>query len=727
MKKLILIFIASIGISFYLPAQSAGDYRSIANGNWNDATNWERYSGNSWVSTTTYPGQNPGTGAVTIKILHEIRLTSTVPHPIASLLIDQVYDYPAEGGVVSQNGIVVFSSENPVALTVSGDVVIAGELNIDNQNGAKTHELFIGRNFIVSEERYDPNCGCHVTRFQTINQDDKLGVTFNSTDPSCLIISNSRINFHDITFNCAGTLFVYTNIGMFGTATFINGIVRPMEKDAYNGSDLFLEYDITFGDGSIVSGGSNVSFIEGRACKYGVEPFTFPIGHEGFYAPLTISAIDQPEYICASYNRNNGDWAQPPITDPELLSVNTCDLWSVFRYNNDFIINTSIDVTVGWTSPTPCGSFHIANVSDIVLANFDGSTWNRHGGTSTGTTTNGSVTWSGYNFGSFSLGNVGTDCITPSGLNSTNITTNSATVSWSAVPGAVSYDVDLKAQSSSIWINEATATTSTSANLSGLNPSVIYEWRVRANCGSASSLYKQTQFTTTQPPPPTVCNDVYETNNTSSQAKTISLGVTISAGISSASDVDWFKITTPNNSNTHLEVTLSNLIADYDLYVYNKSLKLIGSSTNSGTSNEVVSYNSNARKATYYIRVIGKNGAFNTSYCYSLLAQVSSSPARSASNASIPQKEINEGLSKQMLYPNPASEFVYLNFNSATEGLVNIQIVNSIGQLVKQHPVNTIKGHNQIKIQVADIRPGMYILRINKGDLNLTRKFVIAR
>ena len=84
-------------------------------------------------------------------------------------------------------------------------------------------------------------------------------------------------------------------------------------------------------------------------------------------------------------------------------------------------------------------------------------------------------------------------------------------------------------------------------------------------------------------------------------------------------------------------------------------------------------------------------------------------------------------MSKQLLYPNPASEFVYLNFNSATEGLVNIEIVNSIGQLVKQHPVNTIKGHNQFKIQVADIRPGMYILRINKGDLNLTRKFVIAR
>jgi hypothetical protein len=163
------------------------------------------------------------------------------------------------------------------------------------------------------------------------------------------------------------------------------------------------------------------------------------------------------------------------------------------------------------------------------------------------------------------------------------------------------------------------------------------------------------------------------------------------------------------------------------VYAYKKNLRLVGSSANMGTSNELVSFSSRARNATFYIKVIGKNGANNVSECYNLLAQFGSSPARSVSNASTPQKEINEGLSRQLLYPNPASEFVYLNFNSATEGLVDIEIVNSIGQLVKQYPVNTIKGYNQFKIQTTDIRPGMYIVRINKGDLNLTRKFVIAR
>jgi hypothetical protein len=219
---------------------------------------------------------------------------------------------------------------------------------------------------------------------------------------------------------------------------------------------------------------------------------------------------------------------------------------------------------------------------------------------------------------------------------------------------------------------------------------------------------------------------MYEPNNSSGEAKTIGFGTTIFAGITSANDADWFKVTTLNNSNTYLQVQLLSVPADYDLYIYNKNLKLIGSSVNPGTSYEVVYYNSNTRNAIYYIKVIGKDGAYNPG-CYSLLAQAISGGNRTASNASDPNNEVTEDLNKQFLYPNPASEFVYLNFNSATEGSVNIQIVNSIGQLVKQHPFNTIKGHNQIKIQVADIRPGMYILRINKGDLNLTRKFVIAR
>jgi hypothetical protein len=91
----------------------------------------------------------------------------------------------------------------------------------------------------------------------------------------------------------------------------------------------------------------------------------------------------------------------------------------------------------------------------------------------------------------------GSGCASPAGLTASAITTTSATVAWTAVSGAVSYDVDYKASSSATWINAATGTTATSAGLTGLTTGTTYDYRVRTNCASGSSAYSAAQFTTT--------------------------------------------------------------------------------------------------------------------------------------------------------------------------------------------------------------------------------------
>ena len=138
MKKFLSVLIASILISCTVLAQSSGDYISISNGNWNDPTKWQIFNGSSWVSTTTYPGQNPGTGLVSIGYETEITITATVPNPISSLF---VY---ADQGCSCDNynaplGKLIFSAESAISLTVTTTVTIYGELLIDDQNGAKSH------------------------------------------------------------------------------------------------------------------------------------------------------------------------------------------------------------------------------------------------------------------------------------------------------------------------------------------------------------------------------------------------------------------------------------------------------------------------------------------------------------------------------------------------------------------------------------------------------------
>lgn len=110
--------------------------------------------------------------------------------------------------------------------------------------------------------------------------------------------------------------------------------------------------------------------------------------------------------------------------------------------------------------------------------------------------------------------------------------------------------------------------------------------------------------------------DAYEPNDTQAAAYAISSGTVYNGAISSATDVDWFKFT-PSTSTT-ISVNLTNLPADYDLYLYNASGTLLGRSWNSGTSSESLSISASGG-ATYYIRVVGYNGASSTQK-YSLRA-----------------------------------------------------------------------------------------------------------
>jgi hypothetical protein len=208
-------------------------------------------------------------------------------------------------------------------------------------------------------------------------------------------------------------------------------------------------------------------------------------------------------------------------------------------------------------------------------------------------------------------------CNAPTGLASSAVTTSSATVSWSAVSGAVNYDVDYKLNSSGTWTSAATSTTSTSVNLSGLNSSTLYDWRVRTNCSGGSSSYSSAQFTTSTA---STCATAFEPNETQAAAAAITSGATNSAAISSSTDVDFFKITTTASSNITYNLAGPSGV-DFDLTIYNSAGTQIGAGT-SGTATETVTLNNQAA-GTYYIKVFGYNGA-NSATCYTIKATATS-------------------------------------------------------------------------------------------------------
>lgn len=85
------------------------------------------------------------------------------------------------------------------------------------------------------------------------------------------------------------------------------------------------------------------------------------------------------------------------------------------------------------------------------------------------------------------------DCLAPTSLTTTAISTTGATLNWGAIAGASGYWVSYKENSSSTWSSEAFTTTN-SYSLSGLTANTSYNWRVRKD--SCNNLSQSITFTT---------------------------------------------------------------------------------------------------------------------------------------------------------------------------------------------------------------------------------------
>lgn len=80
-------------------------------------------------------------------------------------------------------------------------------------------------------------------------------------------------------------------------------------------------------------------------------------------------------------------------------------------------------------------------------------------------------------------------------------------------------------------------------------------------------------------------------------------------------DEDWFRFSIAETGN--IQVHLTSLPANYDLYVYNAAGQLIGSSTKDKKAAELVKIN-NALSGYYYVRVVGVNGEWSANNSYQL-------------------------------------------------------------------------------------------------------------
>ncbi len=310
-------------------------------------------------------------------------------------------------------------------------------------------------------------------------------------------------------------------------------------------------------------------------------------------------------------------------------------------------------------------------------------------------------------------------CGSVSGLATSAITSSSATLGWTAVSGANSYNVQYRVVGAASWTS--TTSTTNSKSISGLVASSNYEFQVQSVCTGASSAFSASANFTTAAIVVT-CSDTYESNNTSSAAKVIPMNTDITAVIGNSTDNDWYKFTTVA-PNTKVKVTVTNLPADYDIKMYNSKVTLLYTSQNGGTTSEQIIRNSTTA-TTLFLKVYGYSGAFNASSCYTLRVSTSSANFRimPGEDVDLSGKPNTDGIS---LYPNPVRESLNILYTADTDVKSTVQVTDQLGRVVIEKSQEMIAGENKFAVDVQHLAKGIYFVSMTVAGEFSVQKFIV--
>ncbi len=203
----------------------------------------------------------------------------------------------------------------------------------------------------------------------------------------------------------------------------------------------------------------------------------------------------------------------------------------------------------------------------------------------------------------------------------------SPTLSWGASSGVTAYEYCYDTTNDNACTNWVSNGTGVSKTLSGLSLNTTYYWQVRAVNGAGTTYANGNatafwSFTT-------VAKDVYETDNTFEQAKTITSGQVQTHNINPATDVDWVKFVITSPSAVSIE-TNGSTGADTRLWLYDSNQTELQFDDNSGNGNYSLVNRACGTEAlaagTYYVKV-DENGQNSTIPEYSLSFTVTQSCA----------------------------------------------------------------------------------------------------
>lgn len=309
-------------------------------------------------------------------------------------------------------------------------------------------------------------------------------------------------------------------------------------------------------------------------------------------------------------------------------------------------------------------------------------------------------------------------------------------LSWQADPNATQYDVQVSTDQNFTNIISSGISSTTSYTVSGLSEATVYYWRIlpkNSACSgvySSSYLFKTGQITcdsfSSTNVPVTIPTSANVTVNSTLTVPTTGIlsDVNISVNISH-SWVNDVTLTLISPSGTQVQLvaqpctyaSLLNIVATFD-----DSGSPIVCGVNPAISGTVVplqslsAFNGQQMNGIWTLRVLdsvqGDGGAINS---WSL---------NICNITEVPLSVNDNSLQDFVLYPNPNKGNFTISFNSDNSEKISVGVFDIRGRSVfnKEYQNNGLFNEN---MQLDNLQSGVYLVRVQNGSKQLTKKIVI--
>lgn len=334
-------------------------------------------------------------------------------------------------------------------------------------------------------------------------------------------------------------------------------------------------------------------------------------------------------------------------------------------------------------------------------------------------------------------------CGTPTGLASSAVAQTTATVSWTAVSGATSYNLQYKTSAAATFTSVTTA--STSFNLTGLVAATAYVFQVQSVCsGGNSAVSSQGTFTTLSSGTVTYCaakgnsqadewidrvslsgltrtsgkdaGYIYFTTTSANVVAGTSYALGYSAAFTSTAFTEYWRVYIDWNQN--------GVFTDAGEQMVSRS------SSSAANLSTTITVPATAKNGTTRMRVVMKYGAYGTScetFSFGEVEDYNVVVSGGVNREMKPEFAENEVSSDLELYPNPASDKIVLSrselgwFEGAT-----VMMVDMKGKTWKKEAL--ISPNNDLEkaeLSVDNLPNGLYNVIIFSGDSKISKKVLV--